>query len=477
MAVEVGALRVGVNLNWDALKSGLRRAGDAVGEFGTRFEGVAQRVGRAGIRIAAAAGGLALTFAAMSIRSAAAAEEIRDAFDASFGDAAASANRWADETAGALRLSEAAIREQATSFQNLFSEITDTNEAAASFSQTFVELANDFAALKNIAPERAIELFRNAIAGNVRGMRAYGADLSETRIQQAALAAGIITSNQELSQQQRSLVIASLLMQQYGDATGETARQADDHEASQQMLRMEYENSSEALGNNLIPVMTQLNRAFAGLAGLLSESIAGWRALGSENNFLTRTFVRLRLAMEGRSATDEELNAAFERHISGAGRAAQAEDGLRNQTDAGTDAIDAQAEALLRSADNLENQTARTGANARTWAERHEHDIQRIVGSYDAVQGALREYNEDIEIARRAGLDMDMVQRGLAMQFIESAGGVRALVDRLEELPAPIRALAEELLPKLAEEAGTTTDHIALLAQEINERFPAESRV
>lgn len=477
MTQALGQLRLDLVADWASLRTQAERSADSLARFGSKFGGVARTVGQAALGMATAAAGAFTTFALLSVQAAEEAEGIRSAFRSSFGDAADAADQWATETAASLRLSQRDIRETATQFQNLFGEIAPTNDAAAEASMRFTELARDFAALKNIRVEESVRLFTSALAGSTRGVRAYGIDISEATVRQEALTRGIITADQELSQEQATLVRASILMRELGDATGATADSTDDAEAATQRARAAYEDASESLGTSLLPAMTTLKNLFADVVRGISEyvSTAIPNFITSNDAVLAR-MVQLREAFRGNLRSIEEVQAAVTRYR--AGNQGQVEEnaatgesirGLTNETSTYSDT-------LANLATQVSNGGRRGGGRTRTWAEEHAAEIARLREQIDPLGVALERFAQQSQIAARAGLDVAAAQRAMAREIIESQGGLEAFQDKLEQLPEAFRQAAADIeAAELAEQAEETREELERFAETVNDRFDGES--
>lgn len=479
MTQAIGALRIDLTGDWADLRTATQRAGDALGKFGTKFGQVASQVGQGAVRLGAAAGAAALTWAAFAVQAAEEAEGIRGAFRTAFGDSADAADEWATRTASALRLSQRDIREAATGFQNLFGEIAPTNDAAAEASMRFTELARDFAAFKNIRFEDALRIIQGGLQGSGRALRAYGIDLSEARVRAEALTRGIITQDQELSSEQATLIRASILTQELGEAQGATAASTDDAEASTQRARAAYEDASESLGNSLLPALTTLKNFLAdvadGFTDFFSNTVPDF--LTANDELLARA-VQVREFFKGNSYSIDEVRDAV-------GRYRSSTDGMAQEAATEGDAIrglsndtSEYADTLANLATQVENGGRRGGGGGRrrSWTEEHASEIARLREMIDPLGVALERYAAQSQIAERAGLDVAAAQRALARSMIESLGGVDAVRDRLEQLPQAFRDAAAEIeAGELQEQAEEARLELERFAETINDRFDGES--
>lgn len=472
MTEAVGNLRANLTADWADFRSEMRRSSDALGKFGNDFAASAGSIARsaAGLFV-----GFQVTrFISDSIQAAVAAQELEQAFTTAFGDSAQSANAWAEDLSVSLGRSEKTIRETALGFQNLFGEITPTAEAATVASQRFTELAIDFAALKDIRTEDAFRLIQQALAGSTRGVRQYGVDLTATTLRAEALRLGIISVDQELTTEQAVLVRASILMREFGDATGEAGRQAGGAEEEQERLRARLEETRVELGEALLPAITAVQQALT----LALEAFNGFfGAIGrglEQNDTFVIALSQLGQALRGNFVSYERVAAALAtvRQRQAEGRSAtqtQTEDvrGLSDETAA-------YSAELGQLAGQLEGRTR----EGRSFVEQHAGDIERLRDLIDPAGQAVTRFSEQMRIAERAGLDMGDASVTLARNMIEAAGGVDTFKESLETLPEEFRAAIEAMRLEEAKEKLTEyRDELKDFAEELTQEFAPESGV
>jgi len=476
MAEAVGNLRANLTAEWADFRAELQRSSDALGRFGADFGKVAGRVGRGGIALGAAAGAAALAFAGMAVAAATQAQELEGAFRSAFGDSADQAVAWADSLSDSLGRSESQIRTTALGFQNLFGEITPTNEAATEASQRFTQLAIDFAALKAIRTEDAFRLIQQGLAGNARGLRQYGVDLSETAVRQEALRTGVIRSNEELSNEQATLVRASILMRELGDSTGSAAAQAGSAAAEQERLRARLEETRTELGEALIPAITAVQGALADALEGFNNFFEGiGRGLEQNDEFVIR-MTQLAQAIRGTPRSYEEVAAALAQvraeQRAGGEQNTQTQSELRGLSEDTSNYADS----LNTLAGTLDSGGPR--GRQRTWLEQHRADIERLREIVNPAGEAIRRFAADMEIAQRAGIEMGDAAALLARDLIESAGGVEVFKQSMESLPPAFREAIEQMrLEEAREQLQEYRDELKNFAADLTAEFAPESGV
>lgn len=367
MTEAVGSLRANLSADWADFRSELERSSNALGAFGNNFASVAGNVAR--LSLTAFAGFSLGKFITDSYQATLAFHQLEGAFGAAFGDNAADARAWADQLAESLHRPQSEILNLADSFQNIFQEISPTSDAAAEASERFTQLALDFAALKNVPVQEALTRIQGGLAGSARGLRQYGIDLSDATVKQAAIRAGIITTNQTLSAQQATLVRASLLQRALTDATGQAAAQSDEAANSQVRLRARLEQTQHALGDALIPAFTAIQGAIAGALDGFNRFFRGLGEALGRNEALVTTLVFISRNLSGQTTSWDDVAAAVHRANAATAQHAAAAPAATHATQAQTAAGNAYADSLLEQARGLHNATTQGHARGKTLEE------------------------------------------------------------------------------------------------------------
>ena len=475
MTTAVGSLRIDLTADWADFRSELQRVNGAVGKFGTSFQQSAASIARAGAGMFA--GFQIGKFISDSVEIARAAEQMENAVSTAFGDSGQEILDWVDSFSASSGLAESIINQQALGFQNLFAEIAPTADAARDASVSFVQLANDFAALKNISPEAAFTAIQQGLSGSARALRAYGIDLSATAVKNEALRAGIISVGQELSAEQAVFVRAAIIRRELADADGALAGSAGDAQDAQNRLRREMEEAQKQIGAGLLPAITAVQQ---GLAGLIRGYTGAFESLGrwiGQQRGLVILLAQSANLMTGNRHSFAEIVAATEGAGEGVKNFAAEVRAANTTTEDAAQPVDELSERYLGLARQLNNAT-NSGRAARTWAQEHAADIERLTALIDPVGAALARYTEQSEIARRAGLDLVAVQQELAREAIMSVGGIDALGKQIENLPQSFQDAAAEIAAgEFKDQVAETRAELERFAETLNAEFDTKSAI
>lgn len=164
---------------------------------------------------------------------------------------------WAENSAKAFGLSNAAALEAAGTYGNLFQAFGLGEQKAASMSMTLVELAADLASFNNTSVEDAIVALRSGLSGETEPLKRYGVALTDARMKEVALAEGIYDGAGALNASQKAQAAYSLIMKDTSKAQGDFTRTSDGLANQQRIMSAEWENAKANLGEGLMPIMKE----------------------------------------------------------------------------------------------------------------------------------------------------------------------------------------------------------------------------
>lgn len=253
-APAVGSVRIDLLANLAQWSSGLTKAESQLSTFSTKVNNTAKSINAAGQRMSLALTAPLAIFGGFAIKAASEAEALQGDFNLAFGNMSNEVQAWAEATGDALGRSTQTIQKSAVSFQQLFEDIAPTEEAAAQLSMRFVELSEDFAGFNNVSSEQAVSALQGALAGAGKAVKKLGVDISDTALQQRAFDLGIAKSNVELTEQQKTLARASIIMQGFQKIQGDVAADQDETGEKTRRAREQYNELLVTVGDKLLPV-------------------------------------------------------------------------------------------------------------------------------------------------------------------------------------------------------------------------------
>ncbi len=259
----VGSLRVNLSANIAEFTEGFARASKQLSKFSKDADRIGRNIQNVGKGLTIGITAPLALFGRKAVNTARDAEELQAAFDFSFGKMQASMNEFAVTTGDALGRSTQSLQEQAFTFNQLFKTALDP-QAASELSQQFTLLTNDLSSFFNVAEDDALTKLRSGLVGEAEPLRAFGVFLSAAAVQAKALELGIGDANGQLTEQEKILARAAIIMEQTSDAQGDLIRTSESFANKQRELGAEIDELSVIIGQELIPPLTELLKIVVG---------------------------------------------------------------------------------------------------------------------------------------------------------------------------------------------------------------------
>jgi hypothetical protein len=201
------------------------------------------------------------------------AEEIANKFNVVFGDNADAVRTWAEAYGDSVGRATTSIMSFASTLQDTFVPMGFARSEATQLSTQLTKLAIDVASFNNAADADVLNAFQSALVGNHETVRRYGIVITEASLQQEALRSKIIETNRPLTNQEKVQARLNLLLKGSEDAIGDAARTQDSYANQVKRLNEQWKEFSEALGKEVLPIITKLVGAMADLLGALEGNM------------------------------------------------------------------------------------------------------------------------------------------------------------------------------------------------------------
>ena len=204
------------------------------------------------------------------------ASQLQDTVAASgtvFGNNATEIERWAESATKAFGASKQEALDAAITFGTFGKAAGLSGGDLTNFSTDLTQLAGDMASFRGTSTEQAINAVGAALRGEMEPIRFYGVMLDDAALKQKAMEMGIYDGNGALTQQQKILAVQAELFAKTGDAQGDFARTSDSAANTQKTFLKEIENLKAGIGTELLPVFTDLVKAFSDSLPALKEAL------------------------------------------------------------------------------------------------------------------------------------------------------------------------------------------------------------
>jgi len=212
--------------------------------------------------------------------------EVQNVIETTFGGSVGLIEAFADTAAMQFGLSELAAKQYTGTMGAMLKSMGFTQAAAADMSIAMAGLAGDLASFYNLSTDVAFEKIRSGISGETEPLKQLGVNLSVANLQAYALAQGMTTAYDSLSEQNKALLRYNYLLDVTSDAQGDFAKTSNSWANQVRILQMQWDSMKATLGGAFIQVLTpvlQMLNLIIGRLNAAAESFANFIAVITGN--------------------------------------------------------------------------------------------------------------------------------------------------------------------------------------------------
>ncbi|MEJ1087056.1 hypothetical protein WDU99_01850 [Microbacterium sp. Mu-80] len=224
---------------------------------------------------AAAAAG---DFISGSIDKASDLNETLSAAEAIFGEQTAAMDKWSQNAAQNLGLSQGAALDAATGFGDMFTQLGFAGDQAAGMSQDVLQMAADLGSFRNLETGDVLDKISGAMRGEYDSLQALIPNINAARVEQEALAATGKESAKELTAQEKAAATLAIINKDGAAAMGDFARTSDSAANQQKIMTATLEEQQAELGQQLLPAWTALQGFLLSSVLPALSAVIGWLA-------------------------------------------------------------------------------------------------------------------------------------------------------------------------------------------------------
>lgn len=205
-------------------------------------------------------------------------------FNVTMGEGAENAKRYADELQNLMGIDVKEWMNYQGSFNQMLNGFGIDNSISNEMSQQLTQIAYDLSSLWNTDVETAFQKIQSGMSGQVKGLKAWGINLSVAQLKETALANGITLSTSKMTESQKAILRYITIMEKTTNVQGDLARTIVTPANAMRILSAQATQAKRALGNivsvlvvKFIPVMqvvvTWLRDTAAWLANLMGYEL------------------------------------------------------------------------------------------------------------------------------------------------------------------------------------------------------------
>lgn len=211
-------------------------------------------------------------FGAACIRLGSDVAEVQNVVDVSFGRMAYKMEEFADTAITSFGMSELAAKKTGSTYMAMAKGMGVADEAASDMAIALTGLSGDVASFFNISQEDAAYKLRSIFTGETEALKDLGVVMTQANLQQYAMANGMNSNIQAMSQAERVALQYSFVMNSLKLAQGDFLRTQDSWANQTRILSMQWQQFmsiiGQALTTVLLPVVKMLNTIVAALINM-----------------------------------------------------------------------------------------------------------------------------------------------------------------------------------------------------------------
>lgn len=247
-----------------------KAAEEKLGRAETRIDKLGVGMTRAGAAMMAA-GGLA---AAGLVKAAQASGDLETELykvDRIFGESAGTVREFAEGAADTMGMSTRAAAAMAVELGRIGQKAGVAEGDLAGFSSEWATIVGDAAAFSGADPSEVIGAIGAATRGEYDSLERFGGTLTAAKVEAYALANGLATSKDEMTDAARVTAALALIQEDLSFATGTLAERNADGALEAQKLSAQWENLQAQLGEQALPILRDVLGGVGGLLGGVND--------------------------------------------------------------------------------------------------------------------------------------------------------------------------------------------------------------
>lgn len=196
------------------------------------------------------------TFATESISAASDLVEVQNVVDVTFGSSTDTINSWAKAAVNAYGLSETKAKQYTSTIGSMLKSMGIDGEEITQMSTDLAGLAADMASFYNLDYDEAFSKIRSGLSGETEPLKTLGINMSVANLEAYALAQGIDTAYDKMSQAEQATLRYQYLLEATEDAQGDFSRTSDSYSNEMRKLETNLERIKTDFGQGLLAVVT-----------------------------------------------------------------------------------------------------------------------------------------------------------------------------------------------------------------------------
>lgn len=198
--------------------------------------------------------------------------EALNLFNVAMGDCAEAAMEYAKTVEAVMGID---LKEWLT-YQGAFHQLATgygiASSSAERMSENLTQLAYDLSSLWNSNVESAFQKLQSGMSGQIKGLKAWGVNVSVAQLRQTALAHGIDLSTAKMTEAQKATLRYITIMEQTRTAQGDLARTIATPSNALRILNAQWTQAKRAMGQIVSVIAVEVIPWFQALIRIIKEA-------------------------------------------------------------------------------------------------------------------------------------------------------------------------------------------------------------
>ena len=198
--------------------------------------------------------------------------EALNLFEVSMGDASDAAQEYAQKVQDLMGIDIQDWLEAQGSFNQLLEGYGLAEDKAAQMSKQLTQLGYDLSSLWNVDVDTAMKRLQSGMSGQIKGLKAWGINLSVAQLRETALAHGIELSTAKMTEAQKATLRYITLMEKTTNVQGDLARTLITPANALRIFEQQMTQARRALGNIVSVVAVKVIPVFQAFVSIITKA-------------------------------------------------------------------------------------------------------------------------------------------------------------------------------------------------------------
>ena len=198
--------------------------------------------------------------------------EALNLFEVSMDDASDAAQEYAQKVQDLMGIDIQDWLEAQGSFNQLLEGYGLAEDKAAQMSKQLTQLGYDLSSLWNVDVDTAMKRLQSGMSGQIKGLKAWGINLSVAQLRETALAHGIELSTAKMTEAQKATLRYITLMEKTTNVQGDLARTLITPANALRIFEQQVTQARRALGNIVSVVAVKIIPVFQAFISIVTKA-------------------------------------------------------------------------------------------------------------------------------------------------------------------------------------------------------------